>query len=160
MTTIKKAYVELIQFLEENSRKNVSTILEEAKQMCMAKNSSGSDIGKTFLKDDEGNIIAIYCYYHKKWEVLEYVEYGKKANTASGYNTMCKEGVSNWTKQQRKAKQAKESLLEQLSSGELEVSDLQTKQDEIEETRKAIVEHSIKEASFSTMDELTQWLES
>ena len=99
----KKAYIEIIKFLEANSNKKVSTILSEVKAMTQSKNSSNVE-GRTFYKDDEDNTIAIFCYYFKKWMRLDEVEFGLKANTASGYNTMCKVGVSNWTKQQRVAK--------------------------------------------------------
>ena len=132
--TIKKAYVELIQFLELNSTKKVSTILEEAKAMCEAKNN-----GETVLRDEDGEVVAIFCYYHKKWEPISDCEYGAKKSTSSGYNTMCKEGVSNWTKQQRKSKLNKESLLEQLSEGTLDVNDLKQHQDEIEIERTKVL---------------------
>lgn len=155
--TIKKAYVELIAFLEENKTKKVSSIIEELRVMCEAKNASSSDTGTTFLKDDEGVVIAIYCYYHKCWEPLSHVEYGAKKGTASGYNTMCKEGVSCWTKQQRIAKQSKELLLDKLSSGELELIDLQHAQDEIEVKRKEIVA-STHDFCFSNVDTLNEWL--
>jgi hypothetical protein len=69
---------------------------------------------------------------------LSDVEFGKKASTASGYNTMCKEGVSFWTKQQRVAKQRNEALLTKLESGELEVKDLEAERAAIEGERKEI----------------------
>ena len=101
--------------------------------------SGGSDIGKTFLKDADGKVTHIYCYYHKKWEEVAVAEYGLKASTASGYNTMCKEGVSAWTKQQRVAKQARDQLLTQLSNGEIAIDDLVPAQDAIEADRNVIV---------------------
>lgn len=156
--TIKKAYVELIQFLESNSAKKVSTILEEAKAMCEAKNSSGSDNGKTVLRDEEGNVVAIFCYYHKKWEPLCDVEYGAKKSTSSGYNTMCKEGVSNWTKQQRRAKVSKESLLEQLSEGTLDVNDLPQHQELIEDERTKVISRE-DTVGFDTVDTCQAYLD-
>ena len=135
---IKKAYVELIALLEANSNKKVSTILAEVKALCESKNASASDSGKTFLKNDEGEVIAIYCYYHKVWEPLIDVEYGTKKHSTTGLNTMCKAGVSSWTKQQRIAKQSKESLLGKLAIGELEVSDLESEMAKIEATRVSI----------------------
>ena len=130
----KKVFIELVKLLEENKDKKVSTILEQVYELTNAKTSSNVE-GRTFHKDEEGNTIAIYCYYFKKWMRLDEVEFGIKTNTASGYNTMCKIGVSNWTKQQRVAKQAKEQLLERLEKGELEVTNLKDEQAKIEAAR-------------------------
>jgi len=138
MTTIKKDYLSIVAFLEENKNKKVSTILDELKSMCTKKTND-----KTFELDEEGNVTRVYCYYHKCWEDVSIYTYGPKKNTASGLNTMCKEGVSQWTKQQRVAKQAKEALLTKLGTGELTVDDLPTEQALIEEMRIAIVPHSI-----------------
>ena len=132
--TIKKQFVDVVEFLEANKNKKVSTILDEIISMTSGKNVEA----KTFHKDEHGTVIAIRCYYYKKWMHVDDVEFGRKASTASGYNTMCKKGVSNWTKQQRVAKQAKELLLEQLASGEFDASDLPAKLDEVEQARKAI----------------------
>lgn len=141
MTTqnVKKAYVEIARILNENSNKKVSSILPELMELMTSKGSGGSDIGKTFLKDENGEVFAIYCYYHKKWELISECEYGQKKGTATNLNTMCKEGVSNWTKQQRIAKKAKEQLLAQLASGELSVEDLPNAQAEIEDNRDVII---------------------
>lgn len=144
---VKLAYVDLIAFLELNKNKKVNTILEEAKAMCASK---GSSMAKTFLKNDEGETIAIYCYYFKAWMPLCDVEFGKKASTASGYNTMCKSGVSNWSKQQRTAKKANEELLAKLESGELQVSDLEAERAAIEADRKLIVD--CNEIGFDTVE--------
>ena len=134
MTTIKKDFVSIVAFLEENKTKKVSTILEELKGMCSKKTND-----KTFKVDDKGEVTHVFCYYHKQWEAISEVTYGPKKNTASGLNTMCKEGVSNWTKQQRIAKKAKEELLTKIGLGELLVENLQEEQDLIEVERTKII---------------------
>ena len=141
MTTqnVKKAYVELARILNENADRKVKSILPELMEIMTSKGSGGSDIGKTFLKDEDGNVFAVYCYYHKKWELTSECEYGSKKGTATGLNTMCKEGVSNWTKQQRIAKKAKEQLLSQIADGELSVEELPQAQADIEAERDIIV---------------------
>lgn len=141
MTTsnVKKAYVEIARILNENSNKKVSSILPELMEIMTSKGSGGSDIGKTFLKDEEGKVFAVYCYYHKKWELVDECEFGSKKGTATGLNTMCKEGVSNWTKQQRASKKAKEELLAKLASGELSVEELPSAQDAIADEASVIV---------------------
>lgn len=138
MTTIKKDYLSIVAFLEANENKKVKTILEELKLMCTKKTND-----KTFELDEEGNVTRVYCYYHKCWEDVDTYAYGPKKNTASGLNTMCKEGVSKWTKQQRVAKQERSELLTKLGSGELDIKDLPQAESDIEDARQAIVQHSI-----------------
>ena len=72
MTNVKKAYVEIIELLEANANKKVSTVLPEILELCKSK---GSAVANTIAKDDEGEVYAIYCYYHKKWELVEHIPY-------------------------------------------------------------------------------------
>lgn len=155
---IKKAYQEIITLLQANENKKIKTLLPQIIALCEAKNSGGSEIGKTFLKDEDGETIAIFCYYFKKWMLVDDVEFGAKKSTATGYNTMCKEGVSNWTKQQRVAAKAKEGLLAKVISGDLEAKDLSAAQDEIEVARRAIAESSEAQFHFDTADEVLESL--
>lgn len=150
-TNIKKAYVEIVALLEANSNKKVSSVMPQILELVTkSKNSGGSETGKTFARDDEGNVVAIFCYYHKQWELVANVPYGKKASTASGLNTMCKEGVSAWTKQNREASKAKEELLAKVSIGEVKPEDIAEAQAEIDEQRKVIVANG---QGFDTLEE-------
>lgn len=153
--TIKKQFEEIYAFLEANKNKKVATIFDDVIAL-MSSKSGGSDIGKTFIKNDAGEVIGVYCYYHKKWEAIRVAEYGVKTNTATGLNTMCKEGVSSWSKQQRIYKKANEELLKQVASGELSPEDLQAKMDELEVERKSI-EVRNDEHGFDTAEEFTAW---
>ena len=133
MANVKKQYVDLVEFLEANQSKKVSTIMDDIYKMVLSTKRN-----ETVLFDEDNNPIAIFCYYHKQWELLNHVEYGKKASTASGYNTLCKIGASHWSKQQRDAKQAKEEILERVSSGELAPEDIQKALADIEAERTSI----------------------
>lgn len=137
MSNIKKQYVELVEFLEANKGKKISSIIDEVRAMCEAK-KGGSD-GKTFEKDEEGNVVRVFCWYHKEWEDVATTEYGTKKGTATGLNTMCKQGVSAWTKQQRVAKQAKNDVLNRIMSGELTTEEAQPLLAEIEDARTTII---------------------
>jgi hypothetical protein len=143
-TNIKKAYVELVAFLNDNADKKVKTILPDIIAM-VEKASGGGSVGNTVRRDEHGNVVAIFCYYHKEWEEVAVVPYGKKANSTSGLNTMCKQGTSAWTKQQREAKQAKSDLLEKVASGDVQASELTVELEKIEEARKAIKPYSFDE---------------
>ena len=110
---IKKDYQLIVEFLEANQNKKVATILEQLREMCSQSNTV------TFKKDDDGNVTEVFCYYHKRWELVSEHEYGKKAsNKATGLNTMCKVGYNQWTKQLSAAKKAKEQLLSRVAAGE------------------------------------------
>lgn len=131
----KKVFIEMVAYLESHKDSKIADILktEEFLELIVAKKNSN-----TVLKDENDNIVAIYCWYHKRWELLSEVEYGSKASHHTGYNTMCKIGVNKWTKQQATAKAAKSELLDKVAEGEVEVKDVQKLIDEIEDARNAI----------------------
>ena len=132
---IKKQYQELFDFINSNKQKKISSVYDELVQLM----SASTRMEATFKKDSDGNITHIYCYYHKKWEDLSVHEFGTKSKSTTGYNTMCKVGVNQWSKQQREAKRAKELMLEQVASGEVRAEDIQTRLAEIEQERTTIV---------------------
>jgi undecaprenyl pyrophosphate synthase len=151
MTNVKKMYEEINQLLVDNKNKKVSTILDQLQElMTKKKNLSGQD--KTFFKNDEGHTICVFCYYHKRWELVDVCAYGAKASSASGLNTMCKEGVSKWTKQQRVRKQDEANILNKITSGELEVSDIGQAKEDILNDSKVIVPRE-DEHGFDTLEE-------
>ncbi len=139
MNMIKKDFVSIVELLKNNENKKVSTILDQVLASCEKKWAGGSN-GSTLFKDSDGKVIAVFCYYHKKWELVSQVEYGSKANTASGLNTMCKEGVSNWTKQQRVAKTKQSEILADVAKGVVEASSINDLIAEVEVERNKIVD--------------------
>lgn len=126
--TIKKSYLDLVTFLEENKAKKVSSILDEIYAM-----TKQSHKAKTFLLNDKGEVYAVFCYYHKQWELLDEVPYGVKASSTTGFNTMCKVGTSEWTKQNNAAKQVGSTVLTMLEQGDIQA-------DEIAETKERLLE--------------------
>jgi len=156
MTAIKKAYSEIVALLEANKDVKVSKIFDQVVELASAKTTRSE--GSTYVKDVEGNTVAILDYYFKKWMPLvgdKAVDFGQKLKTSTGYNTMCKEGVSAWTKQQREAKNASADLLKKVAAGEILPSDIAAHQAQIEEARKAIVP---TELGFDNIEDLTKYL--
>lgn len=131
--SIKKVYEELVQLLESNKDVKVKTILDKVYLLCESKKPT-----TTHLCDKEGNVVAIFCYYHKQWELLSEVEYGSKANSTTGFNTMCKIGTSKWTKAQRDADKAKSQMLADVASGKVEPSSILKLSEDIEASRKVM----------------------
>jgi len=135
---IKKAYVEVVNFLTDNKDKKISSVLEEVAAMCSAKTGGGRSGSSNSLRDSKGKVVAIFCYYHKMWEPIvgdTAVEYGKKATSSTGLNNMCSEGTSAWGKQNRTAKAAKEAILDKVASGELKAEAIEAEQGAIEKAR-------------------------
>lgn len=133
---VKKVFADLYKVLEENKSKKVSTILPQLVEL-MSKSTNA--VESTTRYNEDGELTHVYCYYHKEWEDIKECEYGAKKNTKSGLNTMCKQGVSNWSKQQRAKKKANAELLTKLTAGEITIEDLPQLQLEIDEQAKAIV---------------------
>ncbi len=131
----KKVYIEMVAFLESHKDSKVADILKsnEFIEIIEAKKNSNC-----VLKDANDKVVAIFCYYHKQWELLSKVEYGSKASSATGFNTMCKIGVNKWTKQQNDAKKAKANLLDEVAEGKLDPKDINPRLDTIENARNKI----------------------
>jgi len=133
MSNVKKAFQPIVEFLENNKAKKVDTIMADILEMCQAKGAGGT--ATTVHRDAEGNVVAIKCGYFHSWMPLSHVDFGKKEGSASGFNPMCKEGVSNWSKQQRDAKKAKDELLGLVATGEISPDGIQAELERIEEVR-------------------------
>ncbi len=129
--TIKKVYIDVFAFLETNKNKKIETILPELIKMMKSKQSP-----KNFLTNEEGVVTHLFCYYHKMWESVEY--YGSKKHSSSGFNSMCKLGVNQWTKQQRLFKNGEQSLLDDIVLGTLSVDEVQKSRETLELIRKEI----------------------
>ena len=132
MTTIKKGFQEVYSILIANEDKKVSTVMDELVLIMTSKQRD-----KNHFEDDDG--LHVFCYYHKIWELTDQVEYGKKVNTATGLNSMCKVGTNQWTKQQREFKKSKADLLNQVASGELAIEDINDKIFELEDIKDQII---------------------
>lgn len=156
MTTIKKAYQPIVEYLNANLEMKVKNVIDQV--IAFAEAKAGRVEGSTFVRDASGAVVAINDYYFKRWMPLvgeKAVDFGAKQKSATGFNTMCKEGVSAWTKQQREAKNAMAALLTKVASGEVQPSDIAAEQAKIEEARKAILP---TELGFESIDELNAYL--
>lgn len=137
--SIKKSLVPLIDLLTANPNVLVSDILDEAVTIASTKTSSKrTPREQKYIMDTEGNTVAIYDYYFKRWMPLvgpEEVEFGRKVSTKTGFNTMSKQGTALWNKQNSTAKQATLALIDQVTNGELSPENLPEARDAIEAAR-------------------------
>ena len=131
--SIKKSFVEIHDLLSSNEDVLVSDIMPQLLEIMTSKQRD------TNHRTNENDELEVFCYYHKQWENTTKVEYGKKANTATGLNSMCKIGTNQWTKQQREFKKFKSELLDKVVSGELASEDLQDEIAKLEEEKDRII---------------------
>ena len=162
---IKKAYVELIDFLTTNKDKKVSTILGDVQEMCSAKSAGG--VATTVHRNEAGDITHVRCSYFKQWMPLSHVEFGRKAGSASGLNPMCKEGTSNFSKQQREFRKGKEALMDQLVEEQITADEYKASIAKLEEVRTSIIPRrdgigfdTIEEALEATTEQLDEMVAS
>jgi hypothetical protein len=158
-TAVMSLFAQAIATLEENKVKksvleSVRSLYNDAVDMTANKNSNGSG-SKTTAYYREGKLVAVFCYYHKMWELVDHIEYGNKSGTKTGLNTMCKEGVSAWTKANRAHNKLKDELLQKLFKGELTSEEVQ-EQLSIEPS---IEPHGDEEHSFATLQDLEAYLD-
>lgn len=149
--SVKKAFTALHSYLAANTDAKVGDLMDEITELCSAKGAGG---GTASHRNEEGVVVAILDYYFKKWLPVEFVEFGAKANSNTGLNTMCKLGVSHWTKQQRIYKLGKEQLLDDVAAQIVEPTQIQEKLDELEAARTSIADYPIPELAFDSLEEL------
>lgn len=150
--TVKKAFQPIIDLLSlpENANKKVKELLGEVTELCSAKGAGGA--ATTFVRDENGVVTFVRDYYFGLWFPTSHVDFGPKQGSPSGLNSMCKEGVSNWTKQQREFRTAKESLLTAVAAGEVAVDQIQAKLAELEDARTRVIPYSVEGLGFETLE--------
>ena len=160
--TYKKTFVPIMDILLADTTATIDSVLDQIAPIAAAKQRGATkgESAKNHLKDLEGNVVGIRCYYYKRWMPVvgaAAVEFGVKASSATGFNTMSKSGQSHWSKQHSLAKRELLNLFDQLEAGELAPEDISSAKQAIEDKRNEVVE--TEELSFDTIDELQEHLE-
>jgi hypothetical protein len=154
----KKSFVPFMDIIEANLHATVSDIADQLRALAGTK-TRGNTVGNstTFIKAN-GEVVAILDYHFKRWMPLvgaEVVAFGQKTGSSTGYNQMCKEAVSDWTKRQRDAKSANAELLTQVAAGEVAPHDIAARQAEIEAARTAPTTSTL---GFASKEEVVAYL--
>lgn len=150
--SIKKVFQSVIAFLEANKDARVSKVLPEIMEMCSAKQGGGTT-ARSFYKQGE-ELVAARCGFFEKWFDPAVVEFGKKAGTASGLNSMCKLGVNEWTARNNAHKKGRDAAFADFTAGKLSADDFQAKLREVDSARDA--EKVLPEGvvGYDTLEEL------
>lgn len=133
MSTIKKAFQPIMVVLAAAVTAGTTTqeTYDECLALTVAKVGAGGGKASNFHKDEAGVVVAVKCYYHKLWMDPRVAEFGNKASSASGLNSMCKDGVSKWTKAQAEAKKQSAAILDKVTAGELKPKNIPEEQERI-----------------------------
>ena len=114
------------KFLTDKKDAKISTIHDELLNMIAAElNKKSAQKSSTSRRDENGDVTEIFCYFHKVWEDVNVHAYGSKKGSTTGKNTMCKRGVRGWTETQKHIKLLDGKLIEEISSGKLDIKNLQ-----------------------------------
>ncbi len=156
---IKKTFQSLVDLLEANKTRAVSTILEQVYELASAKNKgTGEPREIPYLLDATQKPIAILCWYYKKWMPLvgdKAVKFGIKVSTKTGYNTMSLDGSNLWSKQNLAFKKAGLNLLDRLTNGDIKISSIPEERKKIAEAKSKIEK---TEHGFDTKEQLLAYL--
>jgi hypothetical protein len=117
---VRKTFVPMIDFLNANANKRVSTLLPTLLEMASSRTAQNDHV---FYDAITGEVYAVLCYYHQKYEIVGtekgQADYGNKAGSVTGLNNQCKEGTNAYSKRNREYKAANTELMNQLLSGKL-----------------------------------------
>ncbi len=158
--SIKKAYTELHTLLSTalEAKAIKKDVFDSAVKLMSTKTGGGGSSATNYLKDSSGKPVAQLCYYYKKWMPLvgeNAVEFGKKAGTATGFNTMSKEGAKLWTKQYNVAKKTKADLLVDLAKGKFPVEKLDAELARVDKARELVAD---TKDGFAKKEDLMSYL--
>lgn len=153
---IKKAYQELIAFLEKEDvqKKTVRAILPKLREMCeSSRRASTQEVHKV-----GGEIVAAKCAYHGLWFLAHH--FGIKPTAASGINPMTKDGAAKTNKQKNNYNSAKSELLMNTAENPDEAKNLKRKLAALDKKLHAVVPMDEEVGQgFETLEELLEAVE-
>jgi len=134
---IKKQFTELITLLESNQEKMIKTILPQVLALCESKVAT-----LNCLFDKNKRAFAIYCYFHKQWEIVLEVDYSAVSKSPSGKSRLCKLGQKAFTAQQNAFKLVPSKVLELVESGKIKTSEIKETTSKLLQDTKTLIEET------------------
>lgn len=147
---IKKMFSAIVDLLEANVDKKVSSVIEQVIKLAEAKTGGGGGVSAFHVVEDV--VVAVRCSYHKLFFDPRVVDFGAKTSSATGLSSMSKDGTAKWNAQYKTAKEAEAGLLTRLTNGEIEVADIGTEQEAIA-TERALIVPLEDGYGFATLEE-------
>ncbi len=134
----KKAFEGILAILESNQNKKVSEIIEDIRDTCK-KNKAGAR-PKAHLQK---GILFLHCAYFNMWFNSEKQEFGKKGNSPTGKNNICKEGARLYQSAAAKFKRKSHELLRDIYAGTIKAELMGNYLIEYEKERDLVPEPSV-----------------
>jgi hypothetical protein len=153
MASVKKVFQPLMTLLTANQSSKVSALMDQINELVSAKVGGGGGKATTFHRLADNTVAAVKCYYFQQWMDPRVVDFGAKAGSATGLNSMCKAGLSAWTKQQSVFKKAKEALLAEVAAGNVAPAEINDRIAELEQARDAIIEVPAEIQAFDSLED-------
>lgn len=150
---IKKVFAPIMAILAANMGATVESVYAEIEKLVSAKTGGGGGKATNFHRLEDGTVVAVFDYCFKKWVDPRLVEFGPKAGTPTGLNTMCKVGVSAWTKAQKVFKDGKDAVVAELLAGKITNEEAQAQIEELEAARSATPELPVDIQGFDTLED-------
>lgn len=150
---IKKVFQPLMSLLAANMGSTVEAIYAQAEALVSAKVGGGGGKATNFHRTEDGTVAAVFDYAFKVWVDPRLVEFGPKAGTPTGLNTMCKAGVSAWTKLQADFKKGKDAVVAELLAGKITADEAQEQIAVLEEARNATPALPADIQGFETLED-------
>ncbi|MCH9758725.1 MAG: hypothetical protein K0U19_06400 [Proteobacteria bacterium] len=103
--------------------------------------------GASYIGDKADNCVAIFCCYHKKWELVENhplignkgVWFGSKDSNHGGLNSYCREGMNHYDKRRRTRLRDDAEVINDMMMGKISREACADKKELIELQSKAII---------------------
>jgi len=150
---VKKVFQPVMTLLAANMGATVESIYAQVEALVSAKVGGGGGKATNFHRAEDGTVVAVFDYAFKVWVDPRLVEFGPKAGTPTGLNTMCKAGVSAWTKAQNEFKKAKDGIVADLLGGKITADEAQDLIAKAEEARSATPEVPAEIQGFETLED-------
>lgn len=151
MSNVKKVFAPVFEILNENQNVKVKDLMPQLEPLMTMKTARIAGASALMSGD---KVVGMRCLYYKRWMPVvgeHAVEFGIKKGTTTGLNSMSKEGLKLWSRQQSKARQELDGLLDKLSNGELQLENLADEKARIEAERTS---NEATDLGYETKEEL------
>lgn len=118
LQTLRPLYEELLNIVNTTPDMPASKVLVKLTPYIRKKSGKGSRSGKLAVYDQATGLPrALFCTYHKKWELVPAAHYTKKSTSPTGYATACAEGTLYRRKQLADHRRSLAHLMNQITDG-------------------------------------------
>ncbi len=128
--TKKKLHETVLDLCAEHKASKVLTAALSA--LTIPKVGGSSDVNDYTAFDDEGNVISVFCTYHKMWEPVtaigededgndvEFALFKANEKSKNGYERECLEGTASWRAQTKVFKSTNDAVVADLLEGAID----------------------------------------